>query len=86
MLPTKKSASSDGCVAWTPEGHLPVDGSLTHWEERLSDHGFLRVHRNALVRLDAVREVTGEDELVLATGRLAISRRRMEEVRRVLGL
>ena len=74
------------CVAWTPEGHLPVDGSLTHWEERLSDHGFLRVHRNALVRLDAVREVTGEDELVLATGRLAISRRRMEEVRRVLGL
>ncbi|HJW72218.1 MAG TPA: response regulator [Geothrix sp.] len=74
------------CMAWTPEGRLPVDGSLSHWEERLSDHGFMRVHRNALVRLEAVKEVTAEDELVLATGRLAISRRRMEEVRRVLGL
>lgn len=74
------------CLAWTPEGRLPVDGTLAHWEERLSDHGFMRVHRNALVRLDAVREMTGADELVLATGRLSISRRRMDEVRRTLGL
>jgi DNA-binding LytR/AlgR family response regulator len=74
------------CVAWTPDGRLPVDGSLAHWEERLMDHGFLRVHRNALVRLDAVREMTGDDHLVLATGRIAISRRRMDEVRLVLGL
>ncbi|MBK7294928.1 MAG: LytTR family transcriptional regulator [Holophagaceae bacterium] len=57
-----------------------------HWEERLSDLGFMRVHRNALVRLDAVREVTVEDELVLTTGRIAISRRRMDEVRRSLGI
>lgn len=74
------------CMAWTPEGRLPVDGSLSHWEERLVDHGFMRVHRNALVRLEAVKEMTEEDELVLATGRLSISRRRMEEVRRALGL
>jgi DNA-binding LytR/AlgR family response regulator len=74
------------CMAWTPEGKLPVDGTLGHWEERLEDHGFLRVHRNALVRLDAVREVTAEDDLVLATGRIPISRRRMEEVKKVLGL
>lgn len=74
------------CQAWTRDGRLPVDGTLAHWEERLADHGFLRVHRNALVRLGAVREMTAEDELVLATGRLAISRRRMEEVRRALGL
>ncbi len=74
------------CVAWTPEGRLPVDGTLTHWEERLADLGFMRVHRNALVRLDAVREVTADDELVLATGRIAISRRRMDEVRRSLGV
>ena len=74
------------CLAWTKEGRLPVDGSLAHWEERLGDLGFLRVHRNALVRLDAVREVTAEDELVLSSGRLSISRRRMEEVRRRLGL
>jgi DNA-binding LytR/AlgR family response regulator len=74
------------CMAWTPEGRLPVDGTLAHWEERLLDHGFMRVHRNALVRLEAVKEMTADDELVLATGRLSISRRRMEEVRRVLGL
>ena len=74
------------CLAWTKEGRLPVDGSLAHWEERLGELGFLRVHRNALVRLDAVREVTAEDELVLSSGRLSISRRRMEEVRRRLGL
>jgi two-component system LytT family response regulator len=74
------------CVAWTGEGRLPVDGSLAHWEERLMDHGFLRVHRNALVRLEAVREMTEADELVLSSGRLAISRRRMEEVRKALGL
>jgi DNA-binding LytR/AlgR family response regulator len=74
------------CVAWTTEGRLPVDGSLGHWEERLSEHGFARVHRNALVRLDAVKEVSAEDELVLATGRIAISRRRMEDVKKALGL
>lgn len=74
------------CVAWTREGRLPVDGSLSHWEERLSGHGFLRVHRNALVSQDAVREVTDGDELVLATGRIAISRRRMEEVKKALGM
>jgi len=74
------------CMAWTREGRLPVDGSLSHWEERLADHGFLRVHRNALVRLEAVREMTAEDELVLEAGRIAISRRRMEEVRKVLGM
>jgi len=74
------------CVAWTGDGRLPVDGTLTHWEERLADLGFMRVHRNALVRLDAVREVTTEDELVLATGRITISRRRMDEVRRTLGI
>lgn len=74
------------CMAWTPEGRLPVDGTLVHWEERLAEHGFMRVHRNALVRLDAVREMTEENELVLLSGRLTISRRRMDEVRRVLGI
>lgn len=74
------------CVAWTTGGKLPVDGSLAHWEERLAEHGFLRVHRNALVRLSAVREIGAEDELLLTAGRLAISRRRMDEVKKALGL
>jgi len=73
------------CVAWTAEGKLPVDGSLAHWEERLVEHGFVRVHRNALVRLEAVREVAAGDELALDTGRIVISRRRMEEVKKALG-
>ena len=79
-------ADLGACVAWTAEGPVPVDGTLGHWEERLSDHGFVRVHRNALVRLAAVRELSPEDELVLPGGRIAISRRRMEEVRAALGL
>lgn len=73
-------------LAWTPEGPLPVDGSLVHWEERLSGLGFIRVHRSALVRLSAVREITDEDEVVLAGGRIQVSKRRSEEVRRLLGI
>jgi two-component system LytT family response regulator len=50
-------------------------------EERLRNHGFLRAHRRALVRLDAVRELTrdraGVLMAVLSTGaRIPISRRR----------
>jgi len=74
------------CVAWTKEGRLPVDGSLAHWEARLSDHGFVRIHRNALVRLNAIRELSGDDEVILPGGRIQVSRRRMEEVRTALGL
>lgn len=72
--------------AWTTEGRLPVDGSLVYWEERLSAFGFLRVHRSALVRLEAIRELSADDELVLPSGRLSVSRRRLEEVRERLGL
>jgi DNA-binding LytR/AlgR family response regulator len=70
------------CTAWTAEGELPVDGTLAHWEERLSASGFVRVHRKALVRLAAVREISSDDELVLGGGRIAVSRRRIEEIRR----
>ena len=73
------------CAAWTAEGSLPVDGTLAHWEERLADHGFVRVHRNALARLAAVREISADGELVMAGGRIAVSRRRIEEIRRRLG-
>jgi len=74
------------CVAWTAEGRMPVDGSLAYWEERLAEHGFLRAHRNALVRLEAVRELGAGEELVLDSGRLPVSRRRMEEVKKALGI
>jgi len=74
------------CVAWTAEGRVPVDGSLAHWEARLAGMGFMRVHRNALVSLEAVRELAADDVLVLRTGRISVSRRRMDEVRKALGL
>ena len=74
------------CVAWVAEGRLPVDGTLAFWEERLKDQGFVRVHRNALVRIAAIRELSAEDDLVLPSGRIPVSRRRMEELRRALGL
>ncbi len=74
------------CAAWTADGVLNVDGTLAHWEERLADHGFVRVHRKALVRLAAVREVTAAGELVLPGGRIPVSRRRAEEIRRRLGV
>lgn len=74
------------CMAWTGEGPWPVDGGLGHWEDRLADHGFARVHRNALVRLEAVRELTDGGEVVLASGRIQVSVRRMEELRRRLGM
>lgn len=73
------------CGAWTADGVLPVDGTLAHWEERLQGSGFVRVHRKALVRLGAVREITAEGEVVLAGGRIPVSRRRLEEIRGRLG-
>jgi two-component system, LytTR family, response regulator len=55
--------------------------SLQLLEERAQKQGFIRVHRRALVRLDAVRELartrTGALTAVLASGvRVPISRRR----------
>ncbi len=74
------------CVAWVAEGRLPVDGTLAFWEERLKDQGFHRVHRNALVRLAAIQELSVDDDVVLASGKIPVSRRRMEELRKVLGI
>jgi two-component system, LytTR family, response regulator len=55
--------------------------SLQLLEERVQKHGFIRAHRSALVRLDAVRELTrtrtGALIAVLQSGvRVPISRRR----------
>lgn len=72
------------CLAWTREGRLRVEGTLTFWEERLESRGFFRVHRNALVRLAAVQGMDEEQRLLLANGPLDVSRRRLESLRDAL--
>lgn len=73
------------CEAWTTEGKVHLDGTLAQWEERLAGSGFLRVHRNALVRLGAIRELSEQGEVLLAHGAIPVSRRRLEELKRALG-
>jgi two-component system LytT family response regulator len=67
-----------------------LDESMRDLEQRLSDLGFLRVHRGALVNLRRVvslRAEGGGASLVLSDGRtVAVSRRRLAAVRRRLGL
>lgn len=59
-------------------------------EERLAAHGFLRVHRAELVRIDAVRALraeTGCHELSLSDGQVArVSRRVLGTIKGALGL
>ncbi len=64
--------------------------SLSTLAQRLAQYGFVRVHRAELVRRDAITTVTTEANawiLRLAGGELVrVSRRRMNEVERALGL
>ncbi len=62
--------------------------SLTHLEERLDPAAFIRIHRNAIVRIDAIVAVERgpRAELSLRSGvKLAVSRERRKALSRVLG-
>ncbi len=72
------------CQAWTPEGLQRVEGTLAQWEARLEPFGFFRIHRNALVRLGALKACSDSGELELPSGRLQASTRRLPELRRAL--
>jgi two-component system LytT family response regulator len=66
-----------------------VRTSLAAMEERLAPHGFVRVHRSALVGLDHVREVRptshGDAVIVLRDGtRVRLSRSRRERFEGIL--
>jgi DNA-binding LytR/AlgR family response regulator len=81
----------DKYTDFTHEGReLLVRESLDALEARLAHAGFVRVHRNALVRGDAiiVLETEGESAIVrLADGTTApVSRRAAPELRRRLGV
>jgi DNA-binding LytR/AlgR family response regulator len=66
---------------------------LKNLEERLSKHGFFRVHRKYLVNLEMVNEIAslpGSNFMLRTAGRkkieLPISRRRISELKQILGL
>jgi two-component system, LytTR family, response regulator len=69
------------CQLWIGTRSYFLRESLQLLEERVQEHGFIRAHRRALVRLDAVRELrrtrTGAVFAVLGNGvRVPVSRRR----------
>ncbi|MBO0722448.1 MAG: response regulator, partial [Blastocatellia bacterium] len=66
---------------WIGQRSYFLRDSLNLWEERVREHGFIRAHRCALVRLDEVRELKRNSEgmlvAVLGCGaQIPISRRR----------
>jgi two-component system, LytTR family, response regulator len=71
---------------------LLSDESLNALEARLAAHGFVRVHRGELVRLDAVRALrpAGDGDGAIATlasgDEARVSRRLVTELKRKLGL
>ena len=69
--------------------HL-TEESLNALEVRLAPHGFVRVHRGELVRLDSIRElraIDGGHEITLADGQVArVSRRALPSIKLALGL
>jgi two-component system LytT family response regulator len=73
----------------TPEGRFVLDRTLDELEGLLAPR-FLRTHRGAMVRLDAILELEpdpgGTGELVLVNGaRVPVARERMPELRGRLG-
>jgi DNA-binding LytR/AlgR family response regulator len=80
-------SATDKYVQLVVDGReLLVRDSLDTLEGRFAPLGFLRVHRSALVRKDAVVRV-GDGEVELKSGaKVEVSRRRSAELKRALGL
>jgi two-component system LytT family response regulator len=71
------------CLHVGAKSHL-LRESLTSLETRLDPGRFARVHRSAIVQMDRIRELRG-DELVLRDGmRVAVSRRRRAAIEDLL--
>jgi DNA-binding LytR/AlgR family response regulator len=83
--------ASDKYTVFLADGEEQLtEESLSTLEQRLAPHGFLRVHRAELIRLDAVKALTTEDgfhEVQLTDGQRArVSRRSVGAVKQALGL
>ncbi len=86
-------ARADYATAHAASGSYFVGESISVLEERLRHEGFMRVHRSFLVNIDDVRTVevvrpSGLIQLTLETtgASVPVSRRRMADVKRCLGL
>jgi len=82
-------AADNYARVWTGGRGYLVRESIRALEARVRAHGFLRVHRGALVRIDGVRKLVrnglGEAVAVLASGaRIPIARRRRAAFAEVL--
>jgi two-component system LytT family response regulator len=74
-------AAGNYAQLWLGQRSYFLRESLHSLAERLRQHGFLRAHRRALVRIDGVRELTRDQAgglvVILSSGvHIAISRRR----------
>ena len=68
----------------------PLRATMTNINDRLSEHGFQRVHRSAIINLDRVAEIvafdTGDGEARLVSdATVPVSRRFRKELRQRLG-
>ncbi len=84
-------SAAGGYTSFRCEGEeFLLEQSLSALEETLAPHGFVRVHRKELVRLDAVRALRageGGTAVELADGQRApVSRRLVGELKRRLGI
>lgn len=72
-------------VAFTlRDEELLVRESLDELETLLSPHGFLRVHRGALVKLTAIGSLDGEEVTLASGARAPVSRRSLPSLRAAL--
>jgi hypothetical protein len=94
--PEIQFAEAEGNTVWihTDQGRIRAFArGLGVLEEKLSGHGFVRVHRRFLVNLSRVREIApsfkGGFDLIMdsaSTDPVQVSRRRAAQVRTLLGL
>lgn len=81
----------DGYTAFRSDGQeILVEDTIQALDDRLAGLGFVRVHRGGLVNVDRVKRLEKDEvgtAVVLDDGtRLAVSRRRLTDLKRRLGL
>jgi len=69
----------------TASGRLFIDGTITEYENRLSQHGFIRCHHKYLVNMAYIKSI-GKSEITTKQGhKIPISTRRKQDCLRIYG-